>query len=163
MVKLIGMIVILSGLVFTGACGGNPESQMAANTESRPENTTNFKAELSINLESYQNQLPESDLPALDVLKNNLAALIEHDHKLYNSGFVNEDLADAMKFYYSDQFQYKFTDIESMKYDLPNEHEVHITVIGQRLDTTAGTVEDVKMFYAIQPNKQGEWFIHMID
>ncbi|MNC64773.1 hypothetical protein D3C75_1150060 [compost metagenome] len=116
-----------------------------------------------INLKSYADQLTENDLPALEVLEKNLTALVEHDHTLYQSGFVNKKLAEAMEPYYNEQYQYKFTDIESIDSMLPNEHQVNITVIGQRLDMAAKTVENVKMLYAIRPNDQGEWVIYIID
>jgi len=82
---------------------------------------------------------------------------------LFQAGFVNKKLADAMDPYYSTQFKYKFTGIESIDQHLSNEHQVNITVSGQRLDTVAGTIEDVKMLYAIRPNDQGEWVIYTID
>lgn len=68
-----------------------------------------------------------------------------------------------MEPYYDEHYQYKFTDIESIDFMLPNEHQVNITVIGQRLDMAAKTVENVKMLYAIRPNDQGEWVIYIID
>lgn len=68
-----------------------------------------------------------------------------------------------MEPYYDEQYQYKFTDIESIDSMLPNEHQVNITVTGQRLDMAAKTVENVKMLYAIRPNDQGEWVIYIID
>lgn len=182
MLKSIVMGVIMTSLIFLTACGGNvkqkDESGIVANTpthnsmnnteesqstEIKPTNEANFKAELTINLKSYQDQMTESDLPSLEVLEANLTALVEHDHELFQSGFVNKRLAVAMEPYYGEQFQYKFTGIESIDQNLTNEHQVNITVIGQRLDTTTGTIEDVKMLYAIRSNDQGKWVIHTID
>lgn len=182
MLKSIAMMVVLISLIFLTACGGDAKpnegpnngtntpingstikAENSNNTETKQSNEASFKAELSINLKSYQDQLTESDLPALEVLQKNLTALVEHDHTLFQSGFVNQKLADAMDSYYGKQFEYKFIDIDSIDSDLPNEHQLNITVIGQRLDTTAGTIEDVKMLYAIRPNDQGEWVIYTID
>lgn len=171
MLKPIAMIVIVTSFIMLTACEQNTKPVENSNigintpqsTETKQPNEVSFTAELLINLQSYQDQFTESDLPALQVLEENLTALIEHDHKLFQSRFVNERLADALEPYYGEQFQYKFTDIESIDQDLPNEHQVNITVIGQRLDTTSDTIEDVKMLYAIRPNEQGEWLIYTID
>lgn len=178
MKKSLVKIMVLVVCVFLTACGGNeaPESEPNTVTSSPIDNSTgsegnsvdkepplsdSFEAGLLIDLASYEDQLTESDLPALEVLENNLTALVDHDHALYQSGFENETLKDAMKYHYSEQFQYKFTDIESI--ELPKQHQVHITVIGQRLDTASNTVKDVKMMYVLKPNNQGNWIIHMID
>lgn len=182
MLKTIARMLMLMSLIFLAACAGDVKpieepstgantptqspamnTQKPQNTEPKQPNETSFKAELSINLKSYSDQLTEYDLPALEVLDKNLTALVEHDHTLYQSGFVNKKLADAMEPYYDEQYQYKFTDIESIDSMLPNEHQVNITVTGQRLDMAAKTVENVKMLYAIRPNDQGEWVIYIID
>ncbi len=89
--------------------------------------------------------------------------MVEHDHSLFESGFVNEKLVEAMEPYYGEQYHYKFTGIESIDDNLPNEQQVNVTVIGQRLDTTSDTIEDVKMLYAIRKNDIGEWVIYTID
>ncbi|WP_179088947.1 hypothetical protein [Paenibacillus odorifer] len=175
-------MLMLMSLIFLAACAGdvkpNQEPSTGANTptqspaintqkpqitEPKQPNETSFKAELLINLKSYADQLTENDLPALEVLEKNLTALVEHDHTIYQSGFVNKKLAEAMEPYYDEQYQYKFTDIESIDSMLPNEHQVNITVIGQRLDIAEETVENVKMLYAIRPNDQGKWVIYIID
>lgn len=181
MLKSVAVIVTLTSLIFLTACGGGTasreESKPGLNTtnnasssmenSNKPETNetkaVNFKSEILLDFNAYQDQLTESDLPALQVLEKNLTALVEHDHVLYQSGFVNEKLAEAMDNYYSEDFQYRFTDIESIESNLPNENQVNITVIGQRLDEKAGTVEDVKMLYAIRPNDQGDWVIYTID
>lgn len=54
--------------------------------------------------------------------------------------FANENLADAMELYYGAQFQYKFTGIESIDQNSPNEHQVNITVLGQRLDSASNNL-----------------------
>lgn len=178
MKKFLAKIMILVVCIFLTACGGNEAKKSEPNTvtttpidnsksseensvDKEPRPSDSFEAGLLIDLALYKDQLPESDLPSLEVLENNLTALVEHDHALYQSAFENETLKDAMKYYYSEQFQYKFTDIESI--ELPKQHQVHITVIGQRLDTTNDIVEDVKMMYVLKPNNQGNWIIHMID
>ncbi|OMD26150.1 hypothetical protein BJP48_23430 [Paenibacillus odorifer] len=182
MLKTIARMLMLMSLIFLAACAGdvkpNQEPSTGANTptqspaintqkpqitEPKQPNETSFKAELLINLKSYADQMTENDLPALEVLEKNLTALVEHDHTLYQSGFVNKKLAEAMEPYYDEQYQYKFTDIESIDSMLPNEHQVNITVIGQRLDIAEETVENVKMLYAIRPNDQGKWVIYIID
>ncbi|WP_419871386.1 hypothetical protein [Candidatus Pristimantibacillus sp. PTI5] len=124
--------------------------------------SSNFKSGLTINLDSFHDQLSESNVPVLAALENNLASLVEHDNKRYRAGFVNKNLADSMEFYYSDQYQYCFTNIESIEQDLPYGN-VHIRIIGQRLDVETGLIEDVKMLYAFRQNDQGEWMIHTID
>lgn len=164
MVKSFATMVMLTFLIFLTACGENAKPiEEPQSIETQQPNVASFTAELSINLQSYQDQLTESDLPALEVLDSNLTALVEHDHTLFQSGFVNEKLADAMEPYYSEQYLYKFTAIESIDPNLPNEHQVNITVIGQRLDTATEIIENVKMLYAIRPNDQGEWVIYTID
>ena len=105
---------------------------------------------------------PNTDA-ALDITKtqdavtkssSNMTALVEHDHKMYRSGFVNGRLADAMEFYYGEHFQYKFSSIESIEESTSIRNQVHITVLGERLDTTTGSVEKIKWMYAIRQNAQ---------
>lgn len=81
-------MVMLMSLIFLAACGGdvkpieepsigaNTPTQSSAistqkpqNTEPKQPNEASFKAELSINLKSYSDQLTENDLPALEVLE----------------------------------------------------------------------------------------------
>lgn len=164
MLKFMGQIAMLTSLIFLTACGVVTEQvKEPQSSATKQPYTASFKAELSLNLQSYHDQLSEEELPALEVLEDNLTALVEHDHTLFISGFVNEKLAEAMEPYYSEQFQYKFTAIESIDHNLPNEHQVNITVIGERLDRATEIIDDVKMLYAIRPNDQGEWVIYTID
>lgn len=122
-----------------------------------------FEAGLTIDLESAKDLLKENAHPALGVLEKNLTALVEHDHKMYRSGFVNGRLADAMEFYYGEHFQYKFSSIESIEESTSIRNQVHITVLGERLDTTTGSVEKIKWMYAIRQNAQRDWDIYTID
>ncbi|MDR6724543.1 hypothetical protein J2W91_003011 [Paenibacillus amylolyticus] len=116
-----------------------------------------------IDLKLAKHMLKESDRPALDILQENLIALVQHDHKLYRSGFVDDQLADAMDFYYGEQFQYKFSSIESIEKHASIKNQLHITVLGERLDTTTDSVEQVRMMYAIRQSEQGDWDIYTID
>lgn len=116
-----------------------------------------------IDLKLAKHMLKESDRPALDILEENLIALVQHDHELYRSGFVDDQLADAMDFYYGEQFQYKFSSIESIEKNASIKNQLHITVLGERLDTTSDSVEQVRMMYAIRQSEQGEWDIYTID
>lgn len=164
MLKFMSQIIMLTSLIFLTACGEVTEQvKEPQSSATKQPYTASFKAELSLNLQSYHDQLSEEELPALEVLKDNLTALVEHDHTMFLSGFVNEKLAEAMEPYYSEQFQYRFTAIESIDHNLPNEHQVNITVIGERLDRATEIIDDVKMLYAIRPNDQGEWVIYTID
>ncbi|WP_342437182.1 hypothetical protein NSS79_29235 [Paenibacillus sp. FSL L8-0436] len=126
------------------------------------EDVYNFDSGMFINLKSYEDQLTEENVSALSALEKNLAALVEHNNTDYNAGFVNEKLVDAMKYYYGEQFQYRFTAIESIEPN-PMNGNLHITVTGQRLDTDTQTIEDVKMMYALGQNDQGNWVIYTID
>jgi hypothetical protein len=182
MLKAIAMTTLFASLIFLTACGGEirpkDESNTSTNTSTpnttsdptksqdtgaKPLPTTSFKAEMAIDLESAKDPLTENERPALDVLEQNLIALVQHNHNQYRSGFVDEKLADAMDFYYGDQFQYKFSSIESIEKNAAIKNQLHITVLGERLDTTTNSVEDVKMMYAIRKNDQGDWDIYTID
>lgn len=178
MLKAIAMTTLLASLMFLTACGGNSlpkdESSTSTNTptsnptnsqdtEAKPSSNTTFKAELAIDLEAAKEPLTENERPALDLLEQNLKALVQHDHKQYLSGFVDEKLANAMDFYYGEQFKYKFTSIESIENNASIKSQVQITVLGERLDTTTDSVENVKMMYAIRKNDQGDWDIYTID
>lgn len=99
----------------------------------------------------------------MDVFKKKLTTLVQHDYKLYRYGFVNDRLADAMDFYYGEQLQYMFSSIESVEKKEANYNQLHITVLGERLDTTTDSVEKVKMMYAVPQNEQGDWGIYTID
>lgn len=165
--KAIAMMTLLTCLIYLAACGADtlPQDEQitATNTPSpitttdatKPQDTennpldTSFKAELLIDLKSFEDQFTENELPALEILENNLTALVQHDHKLYRSGFVNEELADAMQFYYDEQLLYKFTDIEFIEKNVNKRDEIHFIVLGERQDTTTGTVEEIRMFYFI--------------
>lgn len=178
MLKAIAMTTLLASLMFLTACGGNSlpkdETSTSTNTptsnptksqdtEAKASSNTTFKAELEIDLEAAKEPLTENERPALDVLEQNLNALVQHDHKQYLSGFVDDKLANAMDFYYGEQFKYKFTSIESIENNASIKSQVQVTVLGERLDTTTDSVEDVKMMYAIRKNDQGDWDIYTID
>jgi hypothetical protein len=190
MLKSTAIAVILTALILLTACGGDSqpieesntgvntrenagsESPSPANddngiqepdsTETNQADVANFESGQFINMKSYLDQLTEDNALVLTALENNLDSLVEHNNTLYRSGFVNEKLADAMRYYYGEQFQYRFTDIESIEPNPRNEN-LHITVIGERLDTTTKTIEGVKMMYALGQNDKGEWIIHTID
>ncbi|SDM33554.1 hypothetical protein SAMN05428961_11445 [Paenibacillus sp. OK060] len=83
--------------------------------EAETESSTNFKPGINIDFKEAESSLTEDESPLLDVLKLNLKGLVEHDHNLYRSGFVTEKLADAMDGYYSEEFQYNFSTIESIE------------------------------------------------
>ncbi|NUU79808.1 hypothetical protein [Paenibacillus xylanilyticus] len=182
MIKTFVMTTLLVSLIFLMACSGESlpkdkpststniptqneatDTTNSQDTSAKPSSNTSFKAELAIDLESAKNPLNENERPALDVLEKNLTALVQHDHKLYRSGFVDDQLADAMDFYYGEQFQYTFSSIESIEKSASIKKQVHITVLGERLDTTTNSVEEVKMMYAIRQNEQGDWDIYTID
>lgn len=131
-------------------------------TETNLEDVSNFESGMFINLKSYEDQLTEENVSALSALEKNLVALVEHNNTDYNAGLVNEKLVDAMKYYYGEQFQYRFTAIESIEPNPMNDN-LHITVTGQRLDTNNQTIEDVIMMYALGQNDQGDWVIYTID
>lgn len=132
-------------------------------TVTKSSSNIDFEAGLTIDLESAKDLLNENERPALSVLEKNLTALVQHDHNMYRSGFVDDRLADAMEFYYGKQFQYKFSSIESIEESTSIRNQVHITVLGERLDTTTGSVEKIKWMYAIRQNAQRYWDIYTID
>ncbi|MNC65802.1 hypothetical protein D3C75_1161250 [compost metagenome] len=68
-----------------------------------------------------------------------------------------------MDFYYGEQFQYNFSSIESIEKHASIKNQLHITVLGERLDTTTDSVEQVRMMYAIRQSEQGDWDIYTID
>ncbi|WP_141504678.1 hypothetical protein [Paenibacillus luteus] len=137
-----------------------PEEQ--ANPKAKQEDISNFQSGMFIDLKAYEDQLMDEKASVLTALENNLVSLVDHSNTDYKSGFVSEKLADAMKYYYGDQFQYRFTEIESIEPNPKNDH-LHITVLGQRLDTSLQTIEDIKMMYALGQNNQGDWVIYTID
>lgn len=165
------MIVFISLLT---ACKGEVNLRVApvhtqneamdrTNSRYKTSNNEDFKAEIAFDIDSYEKQLEENEREALNVVKNNLTALVTHDQKLYQADFVNEKLADAMKYYYGEQFQYKFTGIDSIERNTKYHIQLLITLVGERLDQATNTLEDVKMMYAISKNKQGDWKIDTID
>ncbi|MDQ0113331.1 hypothetical protein [Paenibacillus harenae] len=192
MIKCTAITVLLTALVLLTACRGEADPKAETNTEvTTPENhiaevetpgaengdnglkdqdvtetnqpdADNFESAQLINLESYKDQFTDGKELVLTALENNLFSLVEHNDTLYRSGFVNEKLADDMKYYYGEQFKYRFIDIESIEQNL-SWGNVHITVLGQRLDTTTKTISEVKMMYAFRENDEGEWMIHTID
>lgn len=121
---------------------------------------SDVRSGIFFNIDDYESQVDDKSL--LTALEANLSSLIEHDKALYMSGFVNGGLTANFEYYYSDHFQYQFHGIESIEQNLPYGN-VHITVIGKRLDTAASTAVDVKMMYAFRQNDQGKWMIHTID
>lgn len=166
MLKFIANTVVLTTFILLAACGGNVNQTEETNiqaTNSAPSSVeADFKSEILIHFTSYHDQVNESELPVLKTLETNLIALVEHDHTLFKSGFVNEDLANSMDYYYGEQFLYRFTDIDSMEH-ITAYKQWNITVVGQRMDTTSQAVEDIKMLYAIRQNELGEWVIYTID
>lgn len=157
--KGFAMITLFLSLLLVTACVTNPQATPPILILS-----TSFESELAIDLESAKDSLTENERPALDVLEQNLTALVQHDHSQYRSGFVDEQLADALDFYYSEEFQYKFSSIESIEKHPSIKNQLHITVLGERLDTTThSSVENIKMMYAIRQSDQGDWAIYTID
>lgn len=132
-------------------------------TVTKSSSNIDFEAGLTIDLDSAKDLLNKNERPTLSVLEKNLTALVQHDHNMYRSGFVNDRLADAMEFYYGKQFQYTFSSIESIGESTSIRNQVHITVLGERLDTTTGSVEKIKWMYAIRQNAQRDWDIYTID
>ncbi|MHA7967287.1 hypothetical protein ACX93W_24505 [Paenibacillus sp. CAU 1782] len=122
-----------------------------------------FVAELAFDLNSIEDQLTENERPALEVLQNNLNALVNHDHAAFKSGFVSEELAEALDFYYGDHLQYRFTELEQFERHSYIENQVHFTIAGERLDTTTDTIEQERLMYAIRQDDQGKWTIYTID
>lgn len=177
MLKSLALRALLTSLILLTACGDtasptNDSKNMTNTTQNsipdtskspEVEASTNFNPSLDIDFKKAEGSLSEDELPLLDVLEKNLNALVQHDHNLYRSGFVTEKLADAMEFYYSEEFMYKFSAIESIEKGVSIKNQVHITILGERLNTTTETVEDVKMMYAIRMNDRGEWSIYTID
>lgn len=122
-----------------------------------------FQAGLDVDFQSAAALLTEDELPLLDVLEQNLTALVKHDYEAFKAGFVNEELADTLGFYYGEHLQYKFSEMESVERYNDLFHQVHIIVAGECLNTATGQIDDVKMMYAIRQSDQGEWDIYTID
>lgn len=166
MLKATAASILLASFILLSACAAEGNTQLNETTigvnTSEQEDISHFESGMFIDLKAYEDQLADGKVPVLTALKNNLVALVEHSHNDYKTGFVTENLAEAMKYYYGEQFRYRFTEIESMIPNPKNDH-LHITVLGQRLDTTTQTIEDFKMMYAIGQNDQGDWVIYTID
>ncbi|KGP77612.1 MULTISPECIES: hypothetical protein [Paenibacillus] len=177
MIKSFALTVLLTSFILLTACGDttspNDEPNNTTNTSqnSSPETSpspeadpsTKFKPGIDIDFKEAESSLTEEESPLLDVLKLNLKGLVEHDHNLYRSGFVTEKLADSMDGYYSEEFQYNFSTIESIENNESIKNQVHVTVLGERLDSSTDTIEEVKMMYAVRMNNEGMWSIYTID
>lgn len=182
MIKTCAMTLILTSLIFLTACSENTISKnepglttgtlthntaidlsQSQDTETKQPKDTNFKAELTFDPKSVEDQLSENERPALDVLEKNLTALVKHDHEAFKAGFVDEKLADTLGFYYGEHLQYKFTGIENIESFTSPKNQVHIFVLGERLDITTDTIEDIKLMYAIRQSDRGDWSIYTID
>lgn len=180
--KTLATTVFVISLIFLTACGGEtrleheigtttstPSRPAAAVTtqakdpEPDPPKETDFKAGLAFDPISFEDRLPEDERPALVVLEKHLTALVKHDYKAFKAGFVDEKLADTLGFYYGDPLQYRFTGIEELESFASPTNQVHIYVLGERLDTETDTVERVKLMYAIRQSDTGEWSISTID
>ncbi len=174
-IALVGSVILLASCSRT--INALPEAPEASNNttstevtfqqpdvpDSEQKDVGDFKAEQAIDLKILEDRLSEKERPALLVLERNLDALVAHDYEAYRSGFVTQKLADALGFYYDDQFEYRFTDIESLQKNEPIPNQIHITVNGKRLDASTGTIENVKLMYAIRSDGQNDWKIYTID
>ena len=179
MLKSFALTMLLTSIILLTACGDttsptekptnttnttqNSVPDTSKNSENETESSTNFKPGINIDFKEAESSLTEDESPLLDVLKLNLKGLVEHDHHLYRSGFVTEKLADAMEGYYNKDFQYNFSTIESIEKHVSNKNQVHVFVLGERLDSSTDTIEEVKMMYAIRMNNEGVWSIYTID
>ncbi|GEM_PF-1195121 len=146
--------------------GGNASSHPAQSEEPKASSTTDplsFKAKLDVDFTSIESELTENEIPALEVLKNNLNALVNHDHAAFKAGFVTEKLAEDLDFYYGDHFQYSFTELELFERHTYIENQVHFTIVGEKLNTDTNTIEAEKLMYAIRQDDQGNWTIYTID
>lgn len=173
--KIKFLIVAAAVVTVLTACGGKSDSIKSTtptdtnsdviengnseDSESR-EPAVDFNAGLFINFSEYEDQV--DDVSLLTAFEANLISLVEHNEELYRTGFVDEQLTENMEYYISNEFHYQFNSIESIEQNLPHGN-VHITVIGKRLDTSNSTIEDVKMMYAFRLNDQRKWVIHTID
>ncbi|NUU73959.1 hypothetical protein [Paenibacillus xylanilyticus] len=179
MLKSIALTALLTSFILLTACGDtnspteeppnttnttqNSVPDTAKNPDAKTESSTKFNSGNDIDFKEAESSLTEDEFPLLDVLKLNLEGLIEHDHDQYRSGFVTEKLAEAMEGYYSEEFQYHFSAIESIEKSESIQNQVHVTVLGERFDKNTNTIEEVKMMYAIRMNNEGMWSIYTID
>ncbi|MEN1986387.1 hypothetical protein [Paenibacillus hubeiensis] len=179
MLKSFALTMLLTSFIVLTACGDttsptdkstnttnttqNSVPDTSKHSENETESSTHFKPGINIDFKEAESSLTEEESPLLDVLKLNLKGLVEHDHHLYRSGFVTEKLADAMEGYYNEDFQYKFSTIESIEKFVSTYKQVHVFVLGERLDSSTDTIEAVKMMYAIRKNNEGVWSIYTID
>ena len=172
--KAVAIFLWSATILCISACGGEqpasqPESTIAETKVTPspapvtiPEEVTGFESKQLIDMASYKDQLLAGEESVLHTLEANLVALVEHNKADYNSDFVSDNVKEAMKYYYGEQFHYRFTVIESIEPNHMNGNW-HVTVLGQRWDTTNQIVEDVKMMYSIGRDEQGEWKIYTID
>lgn len=183
MLKSFATAILLTAMIFLAACGEReaPKDELnpADNTSTHNTDTdasnendsekqrqpkeSDFKVELAFDVKSVEDQLTEDERPLLDVLEKNLTGLVKHDQDAFKAGFADEELADTLSFYYGENLLYKFTGIEEVTHHTTQKNQIHIFVTGERLDTTTGNVEDVKLMYAIRKNDQGLWAIYIID
>lgn len=171
--KPVAIFLLSATILCMSACGDEPVSQPESaiaetNVTSSPAPVTVLEEAIGlesgqlIDLASYEDELPAGEESVLHTLEANLMALVEYNEADYYADFASEILKEAMKYYYGEQFYYRFTAIESIESNHMNGNW-HITVLGQRWDTTNQIVEDVKMMYSIGRDKQGEWKIYTID
>lgn len=170
-------------MIFLAACGENTTPEAKFNTANHtPTHTTtienpsqndtdnqqapnksDFKAKLAFDVNAIKDQLAEDEYPILEILEKNLLGLVNHNYEDFKSGFVEGKLAEILGFYYGENLLYQFTGIEEITHHSTPKNQLHIFVLGQCLDTNTGSIEDVKLMYAIGKNDQGAWVIHTID
>lgn len=183
MLKTIAKITVTASVILLAACAGevkpnqdfsnigtiSPSPSPAIQAEQMPgkdiikPDATDFQAGVLIDWSAAEDQLTENHRPALVALNQALVALVEHDYESFRVGFVTEELADALDFYYDDQAEFSFTNLEDIYVHDRIDNQLNLTVAGQRLDAETKTIEDLKYLYAIRLNDQGEWKIHTID
>lgn len=181
MVKAFALSLLLSSFIVLSACGveakppieaepaasdhnaANDPAQSEEPKASPASDPVNFKAKLDVDFTSVESELTEKELPALKVLKTNLNALVNHDHDAFKAGFVTEKLAEDLDFYYGDNFQYSFTELELFERHTYIENQVHFTITGEKLNTDTNEIQAEKLMYAIRQNEQGVWAIYNLD
>jgi hypothetical protein len=118
---------------------------------------TKFESGVFIDISKFKNDFLTDDI--LQILKNNLEALVNKDKKNFIAGFI-EGHAPGNMFLIETADQYRFLNVSSTQND-QEDKRINVGIEYEILHDQE--IENKAFFYTFEPDKNGKWKIAIID
>lgn len=140
-----------------------PESQVLVDNttkESREITTTNFKPQVSVNLEQYKESFFNDEI--INMLNSTLEAVIDQDKEKFNKYIHQGNSLDSL-FFSEEKNKYMFYDVEFIQ-KLIIDDRVRINVLIRYAEKSSDNViSNTNIMFTFTKNKEGQWGIANID